>query len=135
LFFVFSVISTTSVYFKAALAVQNYAGTLAADTDEELLRPYLPSLLGALFGLISPADLWLTEKALSAVSALSDSAGQLITPYYDVIMPGVRQLLSMPDEYVSPDGRGSAGKQGAQRRAMLARVVKVFLECFHIFSP
>lgn len=116
---------------QASILLSNYAGTLRADTDEELLQPYLHGLLGVLFRLISPADLWLTEKAVTALSALAEASGPLVAPFYDIIMPGVNQLLGMPEADAS--GVGGASHRAAQRRAHLARLVKGrALECLSV---
>jgi len=84
----------------AAAAVINFCD----EATEEIIAPYMETLLGKLLLLLQSSRRITQEQAVTAVAAIADAASASFSPYYDVFMPLLKKVLSI-----------SAGRQELRR--------------------
>ncbi|RYG41668.1 hypothetical protein EON68_02820, partial [archaeon] len=97
---------------QAAMAITAFVNPLRCDidTDKEVLEPYLDAALRSLFGMLSGSeDRFCREQAITTMSALAEAAPSFMPPYYDIIIPGVKLILAMPDVLVDATSLRAAG--------------------------
>ena len=134
--------SSVRVRTQASLGVIAFAEHLQGDIDDDVMRPYMADMLNGLFALMSlpatgvtPAtagrDRFAREQAITAISALCQAGRSLTTPYYDVIMPGLQQILAAPDQASS----GGSCNDEASALARHSRLMKgKALECLSVLG-
>ena len=66
----------------------------AEGADKEDMLLYSETMLGKLLVLLQGANRHVSEQAITAVAAIADCLEEKFIPYYDHIMPGLKQILA-----------------------------------------
>lgn len=108
-----------------------YCHKLDTDFEPETLHPYLDGVIRQIVELLqvsaSANDHTLQEASLTAISQVMAAAGSHSSPYYDILVPGLHQILSTPD---TPP---VAGNEASEKAHQHTRKMKgLALECLTI---
>lgn len=88
----------------AALCVVDFT----ANVEKEIMEPYFNGFMEALLQLLQTDNVKIQESALSAVSAMALIAEDDFAPFYDAFIPGLKTILTGPDQIKLRELRGKA---------------------------
>lgn len=119
------------VRLAACRAFITYCHKLDTDLEPETLHPYLDVVIRQIVELLQLSatanDNTLQEASLTAISQVMAAAGSHSSPYYDILVPGLHQILSAPDTPPVP-GNDASEKVHQHTRKMKG----LALECLTI---
>eukprot|EP00004_Rigifila_ramosa_P000753 TRINITY_DN10783_c0_g1_i1.p1 TRINITY_DN10783_c0_g1~~TRINITY_DN10783_c0_g1_i1.p1 ORF type:complete len:1103 (-),score=294.98 TRINITY_DN10783_c0_g1_i1:27-3248(-) len=90
----------------ACASMINFAELL---NDPDVIRPYLATLLPTLAHLLQNSPRAVQEQAITAIASTSDAAQQHFLPWYDHVMPMLKQVF-VASASLGPDYRMLRGK-------------------------